>query len=567
MALVFLTMCVSISLNYYWAYRQLQVNYEKELQCSTELWFHQLDDNLSSVRGHIHELGALVSDKAAPRNIDVQMPPDVVRQCVDMMKNKTSICMVMTAMFVKDEANGTMLFIAADRLTGKQTAHILALKQFLSENELPCQSLNSNLWTVEDINGEVYFLRAIRLGKYVVGALSPLADYTVDKFLPPRENSYVLMLDTRERVLDVVGKAWGRDAAAVTESGIQWKPGSENRGRNLAVSVQEIPHVNGMAALAAPQESWNAALPMSSMLIMGTGLVCILLLLLLSLITRRLISRPINAMMTGVQAVSDGNLDCRVPENHWGSQEFNALTSNFNQMVSQVQRLRIEAYEQSLQRQHDELIMLRAQIQPHTFLNALNTVSNMTYKQDGAVIRRYLMELSKNIRYMLSTNKKIVFLRDELGQVNSFLEMQNITFPGSVHCETTCPPELTETRIPYLLLYTVVGNTIKHAMDLYNTLEVKIICQPYEKDGLRACRITVQDNGRGFPPETLRAFAPGGEIPEAKTHLGLTNARRTLELLYARNDLLRLRNLESGGACVELLIPQEKEERHEVADL
>ena len=104
-------------------------------------------------------------------------------------------------------------------------------------------------------------------------------------------------------------------------------------------------------------------------------------------------------------------------------------------------------------------------------------------------------------------------------------------------------------------------------MDLYHTLEVKITCQPYEEKGLQACRITVQDNGRGFPPETLRAFAPGGEMPEAKTHLGLTNARRTLELLYQRNDLLRLRNLEAGGACVALLIPPGKEDTHEAADL
>ena len=40
-----------------------------------------------------------------------------------------------------------------------------------------------------------------------------------------------------------------------------------------------------------------------------------------------------------------------------------------------------------------------------------------------------------------------------------------------------------------------------------------------------------------------------------KEHLGLTNVRYSLKLIFNRDDLLRLSNREEGGAHVELLIP------------
>ena len=51
-----------------------------------------------------------------------------------------------------------------------------------------------------------------------------------------------------------------------------------------------------------------------------------------------------------------------------------------------------------------------------------------------------------------------------------------------------------------------------------------------------------------------------------KEHLGLTNVRYSMNLIYHRDDLLRLSNKEEGGARIELLIP-EGENEDETADL
>ena len=50
----------------------------------------------------------------------------------------------------------------------------------------------------------------------------------------------------------------------------------------------------------------------------------------------------------------------------------------------------------------------------------------------------------------------------------------------------------------------------------------------------------------------------GGEL-NTKEHLGLSNVRYTLHLVYRRGDLLRISNRETGGAHVEIWIPDEEE--------
>ena len=65
-------------------------------------------------------------------------------------------------------------------------------------------------------------------------------------------------------------------------------------------------------------------------------------------------------------------------------------------------------------------------------------------------------------------------------------------------------------------------------------------------------RLSVEDNGGGFPQEVLDNFngeLPEGELPP-KEHLGLTNIRYTLRYSYHRQASLRLLNTETGAKAV-----------------
>ena len=138
--------------------------------------------------------------------------------------------------------------------------------------------------------------------------------------------------------------------------------------------------------------------------------------------------------------------------------------------------------------------------------------------------------------------------------------------PDSIHFTAECEPETASARIPYLLLFTLVENSIKHAMTLYSPMELRIRCARVDDADFTGTRLTVEDNGDGFPPEVIEKFLEERDDPVfTKEHLGLSNVRYTLNLVYHRRDLLRLGNCEGGGARVEIWIPEESAD--EASDL
>ena len=203
--------------------------------------------------------------------------------------------------------------------------------------------------------------------------------------------------------------------------------------------------------------------------------------------------------------------------------------------------------------------MLRAQIRPHTFLNAITTISNMTYMNKPEEIRSYINAFAKFIRYMLNVSASWTTVEEEARQITNYLKMQQNRFPESVNFSLEYPPELADARIPFMILYTLVENSIKHAMSLYEPLEIKVTCRRVETDTFRGICLTEEDNGVGFKPDVLDKLGDvRTNVLNTKEHLGLSNVRYTLHLVYGRDDLLRASNRPDGGAHVELWIPDEE---------
>ncbi|MBP5660147.1 MAG: hypothetical protein J6X08_02310, partial [Lachnospiraceae bacterium] len=147
-------------------------------------------------------------------------------------------------------------------------------------------------------------------------------------------------------------------------------------------------------------------------------------------------------------------------------------------------------------------------------------------------------------------------VEEELNHIKNYVSMQKIRFPNSIDIKFDCPEEVMLKRIPYLILFSLVENSFKHAMTLVNTMYVKISGEVYEEPGFKGIRLVEEDNGSGFSEEALAKIKnPETDEMFTKEHLGLTNVRYSLKLIFNRDDLLRLSNKEDGGAQVELLIP------------
>lgn len=528
----------------------LQRSYETENRRAVQTWSAMMEDRLDIYGSYIEEVAkTLYTSGVQFRKETPPMDFQTRKTCAEIMNTKISGVAGLDVLFILSDDSDAPIITARDNLSSATSSEkLLGIKRYLNAENYPTQSILDRYWQLVLIEDRPYFFRSINLGKYHIGALGELTNFDLTSKMHILGTHYTCALLHENEIYRIAGEDWGKnlslDATAVPRT--PWKS---------TFLMTDFPTVNAQLLLAV-QEGDTAPIWGSTLrLLLLAGVCCILLLLVLVYVLYRMVSVPVQEMLEATERVKAGDLTYQMREN-WDSREFNTLTASFNAMVISAHQARLELRAREKQKRQDELTMLRAQIQPHFFLNAITTVSNMTYQNRNEEIRQYIAALAKFMRYMLNLQCKQVLVTEELAHIDNYLKMQAIRFPNSVCVETWMDPGAENLEIPYLLLFTVVENTFKHAMNLYSTLELRIRCEPADEPGFHGWRISVRDNGQGFSQEALARIRSTAVPENPKEHLGLTNVRRTLMLTYGRSDLLRLSNLPEGGAMVEIWIPE-----------
>ena len=219
--------------------------------------------------------------------------------------------------------------------------------------------------------------------------------------------------------------------------------------------------------------------------------------------------------------------------------------------VDEAARLRAEAAEQQaravgLQAQLAEsrLRALRTQLNPHFLFNTLNFISS-DLERDPRGVRRMIARLSELLRYTLDkTDVREAPLRQELGFIDGYLEIQRIRFEDRLAVQRDVDPAVLDALVPSLILQPLVENAVKHGI------------AHREKGGgieLRAWRegehlhLSVRDDGPGLPPADGDGTAAPG--------IGLRNTRERLEALYGTSQRFELQPAEGGGLVAHLVLP------------
>jgi two-component system, LytTR family, sensor kinase len=166
--------------------------------------------------------------------------------------------------------------------------------------------------------------------------------------------------------------------------------------------------------------------------------------------------------------------------------------------------------------------LLRQQIHPHFFFNALNILKSL-YKLDPLAAEEYLVCLSDFIRTSISSNNiKTIPLRDELKLCEDYLGMQKIRFGEALICSVSINDEvLDKGLVPSFSIQPLLENAIKHnELTKASPLHVFI-----DQDG---DRIKVTNN---IKPKTTTETSSG---------IGLANLSERYRILS--NDDLKIEN-------------------------
>ena len=261
---------------------------------------------------------------------------------------------------------------------------------------------------------------------------------------------------------------------------------------------------------------------------------------------------PIHRMEQGISRVEKGDLEVRI-ENKKSSRELSHLIDSFNSMVEQIKTLKIQSYEDELEKQDLQLNYLQLQIEPHFYLNALNLINTMAQMGDCAMIRELTENLSLYLRYIVSTRSGCTTIRQEMDHIGHYLKIMEIRFGDSFQYMEEIDERVMDKKIPPLLIQMLVENSMKYAFDIYGNTQIRLKVSQECQDVV----IVVEDNGSGYPKEILNCFE-GGIQPEGN-QIGLWNIRMRLEHMYRNRTSFQISNIEPQGARTEIRIKGEVE--------
>lgn len=205
--------------------------------------------------------------------------------------------------------------------------------------------------------------------------------------------------------------------------------------------------------------------------------------------------------------------------------------------TSEVELLRLAVVAKDAQ-----LRVLLAQVNPHFIFNCLNSLRALIL-EDPPRAQSMVTELASMLRYSLQSGKtEAVSLETELEAVTAYLKLEAIRLEERLRIRIDMDPNSLETRIPPMLLQTLVENGVKHGVArLAQGGEIRVASE------MQSGTLMIRVQNSGQLAETI-----------GSTRMGLENIRQRLHLLYGDAASLVLRNQDAEFVIAEVSIPLAK---------
>ncbi len=297
-----------------------------------------------------------------------------------------------------------------------------------------------------------------------------------------------------------------------------------------------------------------------SVLLIVLSLGGILILLLNVWWTRKRILVPVNKTVEAFGKVAEGNLEVRMDFSAFSS-EFQKIGRAFNEMVSQIGRMKIEQYTQKIERQNVELQYYQMQVEPHFYLNTLNTIYSMAQIGENSAIQEICRYLSKYMRYMFSRKDFHETVEEALENLKNYLQLQRLRNAREIQCYIDIPSELMRVRIPVFLLHTFVENSVKYA---HLGTDQKLMIQITGSLTQNRVEFVIGDNGEGYGEGILREFQDKSYWQKENMHVGIRNVYQRMRYLYSGEMGIEIWNEE--GAHTRIYFQPDEGERNESID-
>lgn len=289
----------------------------------------------------------------------------------------------------------------------------------------------------------------------------------------------------------------------------------------------------------------------SSMTLVIVGFVG--LAMLLNVFTAFRVTHPLRKLSRLMRKVEQGELQVAFPVT--GQDEVGRLGGSFNTMVSKLSELGYLLYETEIREKDAQIAALQSKINPHFLYNTLGTISMNAELEGNRDIVTMANNLSRMLRYSLSSRQDIVTLKDELKHVKGYMAIQMIRYGERIRFLEEIEERALDCVVIPLIVQPIVENAINHGLDR-GVGSGLIRLTGSEKAGVLT--LAIEDDGIGMTNdelERIRSRLRQSKDLGGKSGNGLLNVHRRILLHYGEPYGLTFESMPYQGLKVTMTLP------------
>lgn len=211
-----------------------------------------------------------------------------------------------------------------------------------------------------------------------------------------------------------------------------------------------------------------------------------------------------------------------------------------------------------------ELSILQNNINPHFLYNTLDSIRGFALVHKEIEIAVMTKALADIFRYSISTDEKLISLKEELENIDNYLKIENFRFSNKFIITKNICEKALNNKIPKLLVQPLVENSLKHGLEMKKG-RGEILIESYLHNDYHIIRVI--DNGLGMDSHKLEIvlkkannlYVYGAET----TSIGLANVNARIKATFGDNYGLNIYSSLNVGTTVELLLPKQVETTNE----
>lgn len=269
---------------------------------------------------------------------------------------------------------------------------------------------------------------------------------------------------------------------------------------------------------------------------------------------------PVMRLAYVSRVISEGKIGMKVEGESMPNAEFAYLVESFNKMSGQVKYLFDSVYKEQIMRKDAQIMALQAQINPH-FLNNTLEMMNWQARMEGDIkVCRMIEALGTVLDHSMNrSNRKTVYLSEELRCVDSYLYIMSMRFGQRMQIERNVDEELLRMEVPQLILQPIIENAILHGVERMKSGVIRLsIYHDKEKVYLEVINTCKDVSPERI--ERIQRMLAGDEDAlwqgsGKHTSIGMRNVNERIRLVYGDAYGLFVSVLENSRFLSQIVLP------------